>query len=505
MYRRFTEYLNTSGMAALLQKHGAVLIAYSGGADSTLLLHFLYRYCQEQDLHLYAAHVHHGIRGEEADRDEAHCRSTAEILGIPIYTFHINVPALAKERSVGLEECARTERYACLESLCRTLGNPDMPVATAHNADDQLETVLFHMLRGSGLSGMTGIAPIRENRYLRPLLPFGSAEIRTACQAYGYSYMEDSTNTDTAYTRNYIRHEILPGLRHLTPHPEKAVTRMTELLARDSDCLESEAAAVLANTGYRGRDDSIPREILRQIHPAVGTRILRKAYEEWNPTGSMTAEQTEELLNLILQPDRKQRAMSLPGGIIAEISADAIRFTENGDAVDPSEEDMCRETVLPYIPHGERIILDWMGRKILLSRENLPGYPENLENIYNLSIQHLIDFAKIKGVLCLRTRKAGDTIRYRGIRRKIRKLQNEFHTPPEKRESMLLLADAEEVLWVEGWDACDKVRAGTGGEDMLWIGIYTPEPEPHRRDNWENDKNDLNFTEADHGTEDRPG
>jgi len=489
MYRRFTEYLNTSGMASLLKTHGAVLAAYSGGADSTLLLHFLHRYCSEQNLHMYAAHVHHGIRGSEADRDEKHCRSTAETLGIPIYVFHVDVPALARERSVGMEECARTERYACLERVCQELGNPDMPIATAHNADDQLETVLFHMMRGSGLSGMTGIAPVRENRFLRPLLLFSSAEIREACQNSGLSYVEDSTNTDIIYTRNFIRHEILPKLRILTPHPEEAVLRMTELLARDNDCLETEAADIMRKAEVGGREDPIPREILRQTHPAVATRILRNVYEKWNHGGSMTAEQTEELLKLILKPDRKNRVLSLPGGITAEIGAESIRFTENRIGESYNDTDLFRDTIVPSIPEGERIILDWGGKKILLSRENLPVYPENLENIYNLSIQHLINFARIKGVLCLRTRKAGDTIRYRGIRRKIRKLQNEYHTPPEKRENMLILADGEEILWVEGWEACDRVRTDAQSADTLWIGIYSPVPEQYRSDTCENDKN----------------
>ena len=492
MYNRFTDYLHTSGMAALLEEHGAVLAAYSGGADSTLLLHFLHRYCRERNLHLYAAHVHHGIRGEEADRDACHCRRTAEMLGIPISVFHVDVPALARERSVGLEECARTERYVCLESVCQALGNPDMPVATAHNADDQLETVLFHMLRGSGLSGMTGIAPVRDRRFLRPLLPFSGAQIRTACQEFGYSYVEDSTNADTAYTRNYIRHEILPKLRILTPHPEEAVTRMTDLLARDSDCLEEEAAVQMEKAGCLGKNDPIPREILRQVHPAVGTRILRKAYEKWNPSGSMYAEQTEELLQFVLQPDRKQRALSLPGGITAEIIGESVRFRETRNAGSVSPEEPKGEMIVPPIPEGKRILLEWKGRKILFSRENVSVYPENLENIYNLSIQHIINFAKIKGRLCLRTRKAGDTIRYRGIRRKIRKLQNEFHTLPEIRETMFLLADEEEVLWVEGWEACDKVKTDGREKDILWIGIYTPASAQHGTSPADNDKNDLN-------------
>lgn len=470
MYNRFAEELNTSGMAELLRCHGSVLAAYSGGADSTLLLHFLHRYCTEHQLYLYAAHVHHGIRGEEADRDEAHCRSSADALGIPLQVFHVDIPKLAAERSMGLEECARAERYACFDKLCQSLGKPDMPVATAHNADDQLETVLFHMLRGSGLTGMTGITPIRDNRFLRPLLPFSSSEIRSACRELGYAYVEDSTNADTVYTRNYIRNEILPGLRHLTPHPEKAAVRMTELLSRDNDCLETEAAAWLAKART---EDGISRSVLRQVHPAVGTRILRLAFEEKSPASSMTREQTDSLLQMTADMEARLRYLSLPSGVTAEIHKEFLCFkdrtqTEKPPALPPDE------ILIPSMEPGETVILDWGRDKFVLSRKNLPKRPENLENIYNLSIQRSINFAKIKGVLCLRTRRSGDTIRYRGLSRKIRKLQNEFGTPPEIRETMLIAADAEEILWVEGWEPCDKVRPSGGEEELLWIEKYTP-------------------------------
>lgn len=462
---RFLEELTKTAMAERIQQAGGVLVAYSGGADSTLLLHFLHSYCQDHELALYAAHIHHGIRGDEADRDEAHCVQTAKALNIPLYVYHRNIPALAKERSMGLEECARLERYACLDEACVTIGKSDLPIATAHNGDDQLETILFHLLRGSGLTGMCGIAPIRDGRYIRPLLSFSSAEIRQTCREEGYAYVEDSTNTDTAYSRNYLRHEIIPRLRHLTPHPEVAACTMAALLTQDQDYLQKEAQNALQDCTIPGTD-CIDRHALCQLHPALSTRVLRLATEKHG--SSMTKEQTDNLLAMAKMPDREERQLSLPGKIQAVVKADCICFTKEelySVAPLPSLD-------VPTVAPGETIILDWKTQKIVLSRKNLPTRPENLENIYNLSIQRPMNFATIKGVLCLRTRKPGDTIRYGGMSRKVRKLQNAYHTPPEERETMLVLCDAEEILWVEGWQVCDKAKCDENTEDILWIEMY---------------------------------
>ena len=471
MYSRFTGYMTKNGMASLLQKKGAVLVAYSGGADSTLLLHLLQRYCREHQHRLYAVHIHHGIRGAEADRDACHCRDTAEKLGIPLYLKKRDVPALAKEKAMGLEECARMVRYACFDEVCQELGMPDMPVATAHNADDQIETVLFHMLRGSGLAGLTGIEPVRENRYIRPILFLSGESVRDICAERGYPFVTDSTNTDTAYSRNFIRHEILPKLRVLHPHPEEAVLRMTELLAKDNAYLEEEAEICLQRSQTVA---GLSREMLRTLHPVLAARVLRKGFTAFAPSSAMTREQTDELLRLTLSAEKRIRQISLSGGITAVIGADTVTFVPTDRRQKTYESDsICaaEERIVPAMEPEDMVVMDWYGGKILLYRGNLPKLPENLENIYNLSIQQPIDFAKIKGVLCLRKRKPGDTIRYGGIHRKIRKLQNEYHMPPDQRDRMAILADAEEILWADGLGTCERVEISDETRDFLWICV----------------------------------
>jgi len=470
MYDRFEKWMQDSGMAGLLEHHGAVLAGYSGGADSTLLLHWLNRYCRGRGIRLYAAHVHHGIRGAEAERDLEHCVRTAEELAVPLYTLRTDIPRLAAERSVGLEECARTERYRFFDTVCLELDRPAMPVATAHNGDDQLETVLFHMLRGSGLHGMIGIRPIRDDRFLRPLLWMNGEEIRETCRREGLLWVEDSTNADTGYTRNYIRHVLVPAMRPLCRNPQEAVARMTALLSRDDAYLEGEADRLCGSIAGTACD----REVLQTLHPALASRILRRLYKRVYPTGELSAERTETLLTLLRDRDSGEtKSVSLPGSVWAEISRTAVYFR-----LQPARnhaEPLPSPIELSLPEAGESTVLDWSDWKLMLCRKNLPECPEKLENIYKLSIQQPINFAKIKSVLRLRTRLPGDTIRYGGMTRKLKKLFSEAHIVPEERERLPILADEDGVLWAAGFPVCDRVRSEEATEPLLWIVLYQKE------------------------------
>ena len=213
---KFYDSLTRFGLAEAMRRTGCVIAAYSGGADSTCLLYHLAHWCAENNVRLLAAHVNHGIRGDDADRDEAFCRETCETLGIPLAVRRENVPELARQTGRGLEETAREVRYTFFDELSAQHGGA--LIATAHNADDQLETVLFHLLRGSGLRGLCGIDPLRDGRFLRPLIADSGADIRRWCADNRIPYVTDATNADTDYTRNFIRHRLLPPMEEITKH-----------------------------------------------------------------------------------------------------------------------------------------------------------------------------------------------------------------------------------------------------------------------------------------------
>ncbi len=477
MYRRFCEAMSQNGISHLLRQHGGVLTAYSGGADSTLLLHFLHQYCQENDLFLTCAHVHHGIRGTEADRDEAHCRKTAADCGIPLYVTHVDVPTLAKERSMGIEECARAVRYDWFDTVCRDLGKPLLPVATAHNGDDQLETVLFHLMRGTGLHGLVGIRPIREERFVRPLLSFSAPEIRAYCREAGYAYVEDGTNADTTYTRNYIRHQIVPAMENYQPALREAVLRMTSLAAREDDYLTVEATALLTST--RKAQNQYDLDTLSKAHPVLIARALRQAYERAVPAGSMTMEQTDTLVDWIMRGTGETKVICLPGGGKAEVSRNTVTFLS---PYAPEEEanplpvhTLAKEELFPDCD----LFFPWEDGFVRLTRKKCPEVPEKAKNIYKLFIQQPMKFDTIKSILRMRTMAPGDTLRFGGMTRKLRKLYGERHISPAERKRALLLLDGEEILFAAGIPTCaDKVRITDGTEEILWLEIYKTSDTP---------------------------
>ena len=250
-----------------LPQRGKVVVGFSGGADSTALAHWLLGRLGPERLVL--AHVNHQLRGEESDRDEAAAHAFAKRFGLDFALRREDVAALARRRGLGLEECGRQVRYGFFQSLAP--GEADR-ILTAHNANDNAETVLMHLCRGTSLPGLLGI-PARRGKVLRPLLRVPRGEIEAYCQAHGLPYVTDSSNLSREYTRNRLRLEVLPVLEELNPSFLEAVARMTDTLSQDSACLEAQAQALLeACRGPWGLDAAKLRQmgdLLRDKAPNV--------------------------------------------------------------------------------------------------------------------------------------------------------------------------------------------------------------------------------------------
>ncbi len=254
----------------------ALVVAVSGGADSVSLLDALARLDERGKLpvKIFIAHLNHQLRGEESDGDEAFVRSLAELYGFDCFAERAAVAETAKAEKRNLEATARRMRYEFLARAAQTCGAP--LVLTAHTQDDQAETVLMRLLRGSGAEGLRGIHPVRalheSVNLLRPMLSVTRAEVLEHCAHYDLKFRSDSSNDSPEFTRNRVRQELLPLLRSFNPRSEEALARLAELLADDQDYLQQIALGVLAEIRHGA---NLVAKLLREQPPAIRRRVLR--------------------------------------------------------------------------------------------------------------------------------------------------------------------------------------------------------------------------------------
>lgn len=237
-----------------------VLVGLSGGADSVGLLLVLWKLRETFQISLRALHVHHGLRGAEADRDAAFSRMLCERLEIPFYEFRIDAAKEALDRKCSVEEAGRLARYRLYEETARAWEEEirRVHIATAHHADDNAETVLFNLFRGSGLTGLSGIAPVR-GRIIRPLLWAQRSEIQTWLRQQGQDWVEDSTNQESEYSRNWLRNELLPAVEERLNAPGSPSYRPGGQTHPAGRCLSGRGGRRMASKACTGRKGGCPK------------------------------------------------------------------------------------------------------------------------------------------------------------------------------------------------------------------------------------------------------
>ncbi len=417
-----------------------VLVGLSGGADSVMLLCFLIEYRRRTvDFPILAVHINHSIRGESADRDERFAREVCASLGVEFISRKIDVPAIAKENGLGIEECARNVRYKEFQDIIR--GRSDIKtISVAHNADDNLETVIFNIFRGTGLRGVCGIPPIRDN-ICRPLIGVKKADIIKSLYEAEIGFVIDETNNETEYRRNYIRHKIVPAISGICDDPAAMVSRLTSNLRFDDEYISMCADNII------GDEICIECKKLRGLHRAVLSRALIKFAK--NNCTDLSAVVIDALVNLI--------------------DKDNFSYYLTGEKVFLCESGMCRIVPLEEVSrynysfkiNSEKTILSGFDADFLISKTK---FDKTCLNVYKIFIQAKISSAIIVGDLVLRPRRDGDVIYYGGMTRKVKKLFSDLKIPRSYRESIPLLCDDKGVVWVPGLGVRDD--GNKGGADL---------------------------------------
>lgn len=449
LYNKIIAKVEKENMTSLID--GGVLIGLSGGADSVFLLCFLIEYRKRcnKDFSILAVHINHGIRGEEANNDETFSKEICREMKIDFESCFVDVPTISKNLGIGIEEAARNARYSIFDDLIESR-NDISTIAIAHNATDNAETVIMNILRGSGLSGVCGIKPIRDN-IIRPIISITKGEIISSLEENQIPFVTDSTNLSSDYTRNYIRNEIMPLLFRLSDSPEASFTRLTENLRIDLDYLSGIARSFIENEC----NDKIYSSKINELHPSVGSKVISMLVHKH--TGEYPEEKHISALRELIKNDNF--TYSLPGEMNFVCQRGICFFTSK------KEKDNL---------HGQIFSLSKGENKI--SGSNLTVYVGEFDksslNVYNFSIQAKLSSAIINDGLTLRFKTDGDSYKYSGMTHKLKKVFNDRNIPPVERALIPLLCDSHGIVFVPGLSERDGAKSNNPTDNVTVTFAY---------------------------------
>ncbi len=408
----------------LLVPGDKVLVGVSGGADSVCLLRVLNALRERLGIVLHAAHVNHGLRGAEAEADEAFVQTLCDELAIPLSVHRADVGSLAKERGCGVEEMGREVRYAFFRRLVQERGMTK--IAVAHNADDNVETILMAHLRGTGLAGLSGMAWEREG-IIRPLLDVSRAEIEAYMR--GRAYRTDRTNGDTTYFRNRVRLELLPYLKkQCNPNYAACVLERAPYYAEVDDFLETAVDAAYAAAGM---EDGLSMRACAALHPAVRRGVVRRFLGCRGADASFR--HVDAVLGL-MEKGQTGRSLDVGGGLVVRLSYDLLQIVH-------TKEDISYCYTLP------------VGGSVYVPETGYMVYADVVDDMKPGSADAYVDGGKLAGgELCVRSRRPGDWFLPFGMghRKKLKDFLMDRKVPQDVRDRIPIVTCGSDVVWVGG-------------------------------------------------------
>ena len=446
-------YCSPHKLAGLPQS-APVLLAFSGGMDSAVLLDLLSKEATRSGFELHAAHFNHHIRGNEAARDADFCKNEAKKKGAIFHLGEADIPSLAKQNGTSLEAEGRAQRYAFFEKVMRENNIPLL--VTAHHADDNAESILLHIIRGSGIGGLSGILPVRQFArdmlIVRPLLHTQKQDIINYCEAHSIEFVTDSTNFDTQYVRNAIRANVMPRLEELQPNICDVFSRLAKNAHDDNELLLDMARKFVADE-WCGK--SIPTTKLNSAHKAIRARALSLKFNEIS--GSTLEYVHIASLIELSEKEEPHSSISLPCGITASIEDGALSFNESKEPLE-----------IPHIfqPFGVGTFKTDCQAVITVTQN--PQGDEGKDGIFiDIKATHISDDAHF------RTKLDGDTVTLNGMNKKIKKLFNEKKIPLDTRKRIPLLVSDNKILWIPTIGVCDTVNRDKikSGDNFFRIAI----------------------------------
>jgi len=461
MYERFKENIIEKG---LLEKGDGLVLGISGGPDSICMLSLFIRLKREWGLKLVPVHLNHMLRGEDSQNDALFVSEFCRQKGLECIFHEVDISSLSKKWKISLEEAGRRVRYDLFTSAAKK--NGCRRIALGQNLNDQAETIFMRIMRGTGLKGLAGIEHIREEIFIRPILIFKRSEIENYCKKNDLNPRTDLTNLEPVYTRNKIRLELLPYIgKNFNARISEALFRMGDMLREDSDFIECAAEKEFEKIVEIKKEGGlvINRDKFNKIHKSLKSRILRLALEELKgDLTNITWERVSAALNAIERAYDK-KTIEFPGFINILIEGDFILVDKRRTGFQKIE--------FEYpLKIGETLFVEETGKHIRVEKMQYSKGLSSRSNPWTV----FIDAEKVENkTLKVRNRRNGDRFFPLGMKgsKKLKDFMIDLKIEKEKRDSVLLVCDGDDILWVAGYRMSDICKLDSGTETVLKITV----------------------------------
>lgn len=422
----------------LWKKGDGIVLGVSGGADSVCLLQLLYEAKNEYDLKLYVVHVNHGIRGEEAKRDAAFVEALAKEKSLPFFLVEKNVPKYAKENKLTEEEAGRMLRYQIFEQIRKEKNATS--IAVAHHKDDQAETVLFQLFRGTGVRGLAGMAP-KKDSIIRPLLFAERKEIEVYLQEKKMSYCQDSTNEEVEYSRNCIRHEILPKIeKEINGKARSHIADSAKKVAQWRQYMEKQGEIFYEKIVTKREEFLVDIPAFQKLDVVIQDEVLRKLFLQWIPAAKDIGQIHYDKVKALIEGENGKR-ITLPQRVIVAKRYEQLVFMREEITKEKNRISLTCEIPSKHIVENDGGIYEISLE--LWNRGDLPT------KIPQKDYTKWFDYDMIKSGLVLRNPQPEDYFSLgNGKTKKLNRYFIDEKVPREERVNHLVLAENDHVLWI---------------------------------------------------------
>lgn len=455
--KEFIKFINDN---KLINVGDGIVVGLSGGPDSVCLLNLLVSIKEEFNLKLAAVHINHMLRGDAANEDEEFCLKLCKELDVDFFSERIDVNKYSKENNLSSETAGREVRYNTFNKIMYQKGFNK--IATAHNANDQAETIIMRMMRGTGLEGLCGIPVIRENRYIRPILFMERKDIEAYCEEIEIEARIDKSNLERIYSRNKVRLDIIPYMKdNFNIDVISAINRMSILLQEDNEYILSEVETIYKENVQKDERSSLIKNDIFKLNNSIKKRIIRRVIKDiCGNKYDIEMKHIEDIIQLSRNKTGKQ--IDLPNNVVAinEYGDIRVKLRDVNELIEEKQHVLSKEKIL----HNKIQFNSYIVEFNVTESDNKWKYSNN-------SLIKHFDFDKINGNIIIRYRKNGDKIIPLGLNgsKKVKDVFIDMKIPKEKRDFIPIVEFGGDIAWIVGVKLSDKYKVDVNTKNILKI------------------------------------